>query len=111
MWQRNQLQLADVYRKLGRVTEAEKVENELWKMLIDADLITPLFAPYTSVNTVKNRTHPKPQDNSRTPSQVTARRGCSIFPSMRNTPSSGVQSSANARASDAGKRSFAMLEC
>ncbi|HKW63213.1 MAG TPA: winged helix-turn-helix domain-containing protein [Candidatus Acidoferrum sp.] len=42
-WLRNELQLADLYRKMGRVPEAEKVEDELRKMLIYADADHPIL--------------------------------------------------------------------
>ena len=41
-WLRDELQLADLYRKIGRVPEAEQVENELRKMLIYADADHPI---------------------------------------------------------------------
>jgi len=41
-WLRNELQLADLYRKMGRILEAEQVENELRKMLIYADPDHPI---------------------------------------------------------------------
>ena len=42
-WQRDGLQLADLYRKMGRVPQAEKVEDELRKMLIYADADHPIL--------------------------------------------------------------------
>jgi hypothetical protein len=42
-WLRTELQLADLYREMGRVPEAEKVENELRKMLIYADADHPIL--------------------------------------------------------------------
>jgi DNA-binding winged helix-turn-helix (wHTH) protein/tetratricopeptide (TPR) repeat protein len=42
-WMRTELQLADVYRELGRVSEAEKVEGELSKMLTYADPDHPML--------------------------------------------------------------------
>lgn len=42
-WLRDELELANVYRKLGRVLEAEKVEDELRKMLIYADADHPIL--------------------------------------------------------------------
>ncbi len=42
-WLREELQLADLYRKMGRVAEAEKVEDELRKMLIYADPDHPIL--------------------------------------------------------------------
>jgi len=41
-WQRDKLQLADLYRKMNRIREAEQVENELRKMLIYADPDHPI---------------------------------------------------------------------
>jgi len=43
-WLRTELQLADVYREMGRVSEAEQVENELRKMLIYADADHPILS-------------------------------------------------------------------
>jgi len=40
---RTELQLADVYREMGRVSEAEKVEDELSKMLNYADPDHPIL--------------------------------------------------------------------
>lgn len=37
LWMRTELQLADLYREMGRVPEAEKIESELRKLLIYAD--------------------------------------------------------------------------
>jgi DNA-binding winged helix-turn-helix (wHTH) protein/tetratricopeptide (TPR) repeat protein len=42
-WLRIELQLADLYREMGRGPEAEKVENELRKMLIYADADHPIL--------------------------------------------------------------------
>jgi len=42
-WFRDELQLADLYRKMNRVAEAEQVENELRKMLIYADADHPIL--------------------------------------------------------------------
>lgn len=42
-WLRDELQLADLYRKMGRVPEAVKVEDELRKMLIYADTDHPIL--------------------------------------------------------------------
>lgn len=42
-WLRNELQLAHLYRKMGRVREAEQVEGELRKMLIYADADHPIL--------------------------------------------------------------------
>jgi DNA-binding winged helix-turn-helix (wHTH) protein/tetratricopeptide (TPR) repeat protein len=42
-WLRDELQLADLYRKMGRMPEAERVENELRKMLIYADADHPIL--------------------------------------------------------------------
>jgi hypothetical protein len=42
-WLRTELQLADLYRAMGRVAEAEKIEDELRKMLIYADADHPLL--------------------------------------------------------------------
>jgi len=36
-WYRIQLRLADLYRQLGRETEAEKIEAELRQLLVYAD--------------------------------------------------------------------------
>jgi DNA-binding winged helix-turn-helix (wHTH) protein/tetratricopeptide (TPR) repeat protein len=41
-WLRTELQLADLYREMGRVPEAENVDNELRKMLIYADADHPI---------------------------------------------------------------------
>jgi len=43
MWMQTQLHLADVDRKMGRVTEAEKIEDELSKLLIFADPDHPIL--------------------------------------------------------------------
>lgn len=42
-WMRTELQLADLYRKMGRVSDAEKVEKELSKLLIYADPDHPIL--------------------------------------------------------------------
>ena len=42
LWMRTELQLADLYREMGRVPEAETVEDELRKMLIYADADHPI---------------------------------------------------------------------
>lgn len=42
-WLRTELQLADLYREMGRVPDAEKVEDELRKMLIYADADHPIL--------------------------------------------------------------------
>lgn len=41
-WLRTELQLADLYRTMGRVPEAEKVESDLRKMLVFADADHPI---------------------------------------------------------------------
>jgi len=41
-WLADELQLADLYRKMGRVSEAEQVEDELRKMVIYADADHPI---------------------------------------------------------------------
>jgi tetratricopeptide (TPR) repeat protein len=41
-WLRDELQLADLYRKMGRIQEAGQVENELRKMLVFADPEHPI---------------------------------------------------------------------
>ena len=40
---RTEAQLADVYREMGRVSEAEKVEEELSKLLTYADPDHPIL--------------------------------------------------------------------
>ena len=42
-WMRTEAQLADVYREMGRVSEAEKVEEELSKLLTYADPDHPIL--------------------------------------------------------------------
>ena len=42
-WLRVELQLADLYRTMGRMAEAKQVENELRKMLIYADADHPIL--------------------------------------------------------------------
>jgi len=42
-WLRSELQLADLYHDMGRTLEAERVENELRKMLIHADSDHPIL--------------------------------------------------------------------
>jgi DNA-binding winged helix-turn-helix (wHTH) protein/tetratricopeptide (TPR) repeat protein len=42
-WLRNELQLADLYHEMGRLSEAEAVENELRKMLVYADADHPIL--------------------------------------------------------------------
>lgn len=42
-WLRTELQLADLYRKMGRVQDAEKVEDGLRKMLVYADADHPIL--------------------------------------------------------------------
>src|SRR5262249_32029715 len=41
-WLSDRLQLADLYRKMGRLSEAEQVENDLRKMLVYADADHPI---------------------------------------------------------------------
>jgi DNA-binding winged helix-turn-helix (wHTH) protein/tetratricopeptide (TPR) repeat protein len=41
-WLRDELELADLYRKMGRVPEAKDVEDELRKMLVYADAAHPI---------------------------------------------------------------------
>jgi DNA-binding winged helix-turn-helix (wHTH) protein/tetratricopeptide (TPR) repeat protein len=59
-WLRNELQLADLYRKMGRIPEAEKVEDELRKMLIYADADHPIVRALQKRATLSARVSPKP---------------------------------------------------
>lgn len=43
LWMTSELQLADLYRKMGRLSDAEKVEDELRKMLVYADADHPIL--------------------------------------------------------------------
>jgi hypothetical protein len=43
-WLRTELQLADLYRAMGRVNDAEEVENELRRMLTYADANHPILS-------------------------------------------------------------------
>lgn len=43
LWLRTELELADLYRKMGRASDAEKVEDELRKMLAYADADHPVL--------------------------------------------------------------------
>ena len=52
LWMRTELQLADLYREMGRVPEAEKVESELRKLLIYADADFPILRELQKRNPV-----------------------------------------------------------
>jgi hypothetical protein len=54
------LQLADLYREMGRVPEAEKVEDELRKMLIYADKDHPIVLALKKRETLSARVSPQP---------------------------------------------------
>ncbi len=42
-WMRDEMDLAQLYRRLGRIQDAEKIENELRKLLAYADPDFPLL--------------------------------------------------------------------
>jgi len=42
-WMRTELQLADLYREIGRLPEAEQIESELSRMLVYADPDHPIL--------------------------------------------------------------------
>jgi hypothetical protein len=54
------LQLADLYREMGRVPEAEKVEDELRKMMIYADKDHPIVLALKKRETLSARVSPQP---------------------------------------------------
>jgi hypothetical protein len=54
-WLRVQWRLAQLYRKMGRLEEAEKVEAELSKMLAYADPEHPILLQLKQVRTISNR--------------------------------------------------------
>jgi hypothetical protein len=59
-WLRTELQRADLYRKMGRVPEAEKVEDELRKMLIYADADHPIVLALKKRERLSARVSPPP---------------------------------------------------
>jgi DNA-binding winged helix-turn-helix (wHTH) protein/tetratricopeptide (TPR) repeat protein len=59
-WLRNELQLADLYRTMGRILEAEQVENQLRKMLIYADADHPIVLALKKRETLSARVSQQP---------------------------------------------------
>ena len=59
-WLRTELQLADLYREMGRIPDAEKVEGELRKMLVYADADHPIVLALKKRETLSARVSPQP---------------------------------------------------